>query len=92
MKNYPSSLRMHQNLCSLYHSNFLQNNFSKLLATSWKKELTMDTELSEDFAIIASESPDECDRSQLAIFAWLVKVESNTSFKKSWGMIKLSTS
>ena len=52
----------------------------------------MDIELSEDFAIIASESPDECDRSQLAIFAWLVKVESNTSFKKSWGMIKLSTS
>ena len=38
----------------------------------------MDIELSEDFAIIASESPDECDRSQLAIFAWLVKVESNT--------------
>ena len=66
--------------------------FLKLIDDFLYDQNVTDLQLSGDFTLLADESMDEPDQSQLSFFARYVDVSSNLPVEKFLGMVKLSTS
>ena len=77
---------------STYTSTSSAEQFLKTIGDYLNERIITDILASGDFTILADESTDEGDRSQMSVFARFVEVSENKPVERFLGMVKLTTS
>ena len=75
-----------------YTSHYIVDQYIKIISEHFEKKTLEDVCTAIDFTILADESTDEADRSQLAIFVRYVDMTDNLPVEKYLGLVKLGAS